>query len=354
MQWNVTADNDDFEKLVNDILQSKKSYFIQGRAGCGKSTLLKLLMSKLDESSYITLAPTNKACRVVNGQTIHKFLAGAFNNKKSLMRKLEGVSFMIVDEISMVKELFYKVFLSIKRIKKDIRFILCGDFKQLKPVNDRYDYDYENSPALFEICDGHKLELTKCRRADRIMFDLCNPETINEIDIKQFEDKFTSRHLSFTNNKRIAINSIICMNNFIKAEVEKAKQNKKKQPTTYKLAKLDFDKNSQDVELLAGMPIIARINCKAHNIANNETFVIKSITDKSIVVTSDVSNESVTIAMGDFQKLFYVAFCITTYRAQGCTFNHPYTINEWSLFDERLKYVALSRATKKEYINIIA
>ena len=352
MNWFVTADDDDFDKLVKDILESNKSCFIQGRAGCGKSTLLKKLMSKLDESSYITLAPTNKACRVVNGQTIHKFLAGAFNNKKSLMRKLDGVSYMIVDEISMVKELFYKVFLAIKRLKKDIKFILCGDFKQLKPVNDRYDYDYENSPALFEICDGHKLELTKCRRADRVMFDLCNPDTINEIDTKQFDNKFTLRHLSFTNNKRIAINNT-CMKNFIKSAIDQAKQNKKKQPTTYKLAKLDFDKNSQDVELLAGMPIIARINCKAYNIANNETFVIKSITDKNIVVTSDVSNENVTIPMGEFQKLFYLAFCITVHKSQGCTFNHPYSIHEWSLFDERLKYVALSRATKKEYINIV-
>jgi hypothetical protein len=52
------------------------------------------------------------------------------------------------------------------------------------------------------------------------------------------------------------------------------------------------------------------------------------------------------------EKLFYVAFCITVHRSQGSTFNHPYTIHQFELFDERLKYVALSRSTDKNLINI--
>ena len=350
--WNVKKDNDNFEQLATELIESNKSFLINGRAGCGKSTLLNQIKTKLDKSTYIILAPTNKSCRVVKGQTIHKFLAGAFNNKKSLKRKLHRIKYIIVDEISMVKELFYKVFLSIKRLKSDIKFIMCGDFKQLKPVNDRYDYDYANSPALFELCEGEKLELTKCRRADNIMFDLCNPDTINQIDVTQFGKLFTDRHLSFTNRKRIEVNKI-CMNNFIKSANEKAKQTKKKQPTVLKLTKLTYDNNSQDVELLAGMPIIARINCKSYDIANNETFIIKKINDKTIDIKSDVEDKTTSIPIIEFQKLFYLAFCITTHRSQGCTFDHPYTIHEFNLFDERLKYVALSRATKKEYINIV-
>lgn len=350
-EWNITKDNDNFDELANNIITSNQGILINGRAGCGKSTLLKKLMSKLPENSYITLAPTNKACRVVDGQTIHKFLAGAFNNKKSLNRKLEGKQYIIVDEISMVKELFYKVFLSIKRINPEIKFILCGDFKQLKPVNDRYDYDYQNSPALFELCDNNKLQLTKCRRADTIMFDLCNPSKINKLDITQFDTKFTERHLAFTNNKRIQINAI-CMKNFINQQIEIAKKNKKKQPTPLKLSKLEFDNNSQDVLLLPNMPIIARVNHKPYQIANNETFTIVSIGDK-IVVKSDSTGQQITVQLNEFQKLFYIAFCITVHKSQGCTFNFPYTIHQWKLFDKRLKYVALSRTTKKEYINII-
>lgn len=156
-EWKTIEDNDDFDALVKQIIDSKQSLMINGRAGCGKSTLINKIKEKLADNSYITLAPTNKASIIVHGQTIHRFLAGAFNNKKSLCKKLEGVEYIFVDEISMVKELFYKVFLSIKRLHPNIKFILVGDFNQLLPVNDRHEYDYANSPAIFELCDCNKL-----------------------------------------------------------------------------------------------------------------------------------------------------------------------------------------------------
>jgi ATP-dependent exoDNAse (exonuclease V) alpha subunit len=184
------------------------------------------------------------------------------------------------------------------------------------------------------------------------MFNLCNPETVDQLDIKQFANKFTKRHLSFTNKKRIAINEE-CMKQFVNHEMEKARKLKKKQPAILKLKKLDYDKNSQDVELLAGMPVIARVNNKLYGISNNETFKIISVDSTRIRVRSDITDETKEIGLSEFQTLFYLAFCITVHKSQGCTFDHPYTIHEWDLFDWRLKYVALSRATKKEYINIL-
>ena len=54
----------------------------------------------------------------------------------------------------------------------------------------------------------------------------------------------------------------------------------------------------------------------------------------------------------DFQHYFYVAYAITIHKSQGSTFDFSYTIHEWDKLDNKLKYVALSRATDKEYINI--
>ena len=51
--------------------------------------------------------------------------------------------------------------------------------------------------------------------------------------------------------------------------------------------------------------------------------------------------------------MFNVAYCITTHKAQGATFDEPYTIHEFEKFDERLRYVALSRSTDIQLINII-
>ena len=45
--------------------------------------------------------------------------------------------YSFVDEISMVKEIFYKFFVMIQRIKPNIKFIIAGDFNQLPPINDR-------------------------------------------------------------------------------------------------------------------------------------------------------------------------------------------------------------------------
>ena len=77
-------------------------------------------------------APTNKACRIINGKTIHKFIA-SFNLESFKKKKIK---YLFIDEISMVHEIFYKFFIGLKRMLPEIRFIIAGDFEQLLPVKD--------------------------------------------------------------------------------------------------------------------------------------------------------------------------------------------------------------------------
>ena len=63
--------------------------------------------------------------------------------------------------------------------------------------------------------------------------------------------------------------------------------------------------------------------------------------------------KSIEINIHNFQFLFYVAYAITIHKSQGSTFDFKYSIHEWEKLDETLKYVSLSRATKKNLINII-
>ena len=78
-QMNILNDVNDnnFEPLIKKILDMNESINIDGRAGCGKSTLIKMLMKTIEDSgrSYIGLATTNKAARIINGKTIHMFAA---------------------------------------------------------------------------------------------------------------------------------------------------------------------------------------------------------------------------------------------------------------------------------------
>jgi hypothetical protein len=77
-KWTLFEDvkDNDFSNLVNNIMDDNKSIVINGRAGCGKSTLIKKIQDSLTQQGieYMTLAPTNKAARIVDGMTMHKFI----------------------------------------------------------------------------------------------------------------------------------------------------------------------------------------------------------------------------------------------------------------------------------------
>jgi ATP-dependent exoDNAse (exonuclease V) alpha subunit len=172
------------------------------------------------------------------------------------------------------------------------------------------------------------------------------PQNINKLKRTDFNDNTTDMHICFTNEKRKQINHKMMD---IVYQRKKA-TNPKLLPL--KLPALKFDPNSQDVTLVAGAPIIARKNDRDFDICNNETFTIKQVQHKTqmvIVVDGDVKHE---IPFDRFPELFHPAYCITTHKSQGSTFNHPYTVHEWEKFDERLKYVALSRSTNLEHINV--
>jgi ATP-dependent exoDNAse (exonuclease V) alpha subunit len=110
---------------VDTIVNKNQSFVINARAGARKSTLIKMLQTKLTVlgRTHVSLAPTNKACRVIDGKTIHKFVIES--SKKSL--KEMKIDYIIIDEISMVAEKFYKFVVSLKRVRPDIKFIISGD-----------------------------------------------------------------------------------------------------------------------------------------------------------------------------------------------------------------------------------
>jgi ATP-dependent exoDNAse (exonuclease V) alpha subunit len=168
------------------------------------------------------------------------------------------------------------------------------------------------------------------------------PENINNIQKSSFQNKMTNRHICFTNEKRIQINKLM-MDQEIKRKKAKALE----------LPGLTYDQNSQDVRLCTGMPVIARKNNKELNIFNNETFTIKEIRRKEDVIIVEDYGKTQEVPIPVFTKMFNIAYCITTHKSQGGTFDEPYTVHEFERFDERLRYVALSRSTDISLINII-
>ena len=104
------------------------------------------------------------------------------------------------------------------------------------------------------------------------------------------------------------------------------------------------------MELLEGMPLIARKGNEKLNICNNETFTIKTIQEDFIIVTD--GSRDVEVEIDQIATMFYVAFCLTVHKCQGQTYHQSYMIHEWDIYDDTMKYVALSRATDVNFINI--
>jgi len=466
-QWKETTDvaDNNFEPLVTQIL-ANKSQLIMGPGGCGKSTLIKQIQAVLtkDNKEYVTLCPTNKSCLIVPGaMTLNKF-KNKMSDKKYMKNTV--LDYIFVDEVSMMHEYFYKFLLVVKKFKPNASFIITGDFKQLAPVKDIYERnDYATSPALYELCAGNKLTLSKCRRTDDAeFFEMCQ-RPMSKVPVAEFGKEQTDINLVFTNKKRMAINKHL-MDKQIEAheetnkEIERINIQKKKSKDKGKvglfLEKRPYDPNSQDVTLFVGMPVISRktatknddgfleastlepfhsvitegdifttvnndnkssvlfgnekngaliksmlykdtvhfgvgerfkvtdvknnekitltsldtegkivkngkvvfekpeLEKEEHLVANNEMFTIIEINKNSIMLRSQADeNKIVKNNVKSFQMNFYVAYAMTIHKSQGSTFNQPYTIHQWNRLDEKLKYVAISRTTKKEFINII-
>ena len=238
----------------------------------------------------------------------------------------------------MVHEIYYKFLSIIKEIKPNVKFIISGDFEQLPPVCDRIEANYKDSRILFELCDGNRLDLTTCRRSNNELYNLCM--TPNNIKVSDFGNKTKKLNLCFSNRKRIEINSLLMK-----------KAIKKNDGPGLKLLKNYKNENSQDVELLEKMPVIAIKTDNKLNIVNNEMFKIDSIFRDVITIKNEY--KTIEIEADKFQYLFFIAYAITIHKSQGSTFDKPYTIHQWNKLDNTLKYVALSRSINKNLINII-
>ena len=339
----VYEDNDDFNIIAKQIIDSEKGCLVLGPAGTGKTTLVNKLVSIINNDEQVKrLAPTNVSALLIHGETLDKF-AYRYLNKSRKSKQYRKLKYIFVDEISMVKEVFYQILLSMKYFNPELKFILCGDFAQLGPVNDSVDDIYEHSRALYELVDGCKLQLTKCRRSYDVLFNICQDVTHNKsIDIARFETrKLTYLNVCYTNATRKELNEV-CMNHYLKEQ---------KPSKVVQIKKLEYDDNSQDYTLAVGMPLIARKTSSSANVVNNEIFKVEKIMSDKIILSNDLKDE-VEIPMDRINKLFHLAFAMTIHKSQGATFNKSYTIHEWNRLDKRLKYVGLSRSSDIGLINI--
>ena len=355
LQWNIQYDYPStVEKAALEIVEKGESMHIDGRAGCGKTTLLNAVKKVLKERNmtWKAFAPTNKAARLIGGETIHSVFQKYKSKKNILFKALQKVDYIFIDEVSMMVKDFYQLFTLIKRSFPEMRFIISGDFGQLPPVNDNWTGDYENSAALYLLCGGNRIVLTKCRRADDRLFQLC--KQVDELDFTQYQYKEfqatekTWLNLALTHTTRKRVNKE-CMQRYL--------QEMKPSQTVF-IGRNKFNAKTQDVTLAKGMPVIAhKTVCMEEDIRvlNSQRFIVKSVNSKTIVLIEECGDGVIKIPVTSFHKYFYLGYCLTIHASQGETFTSKYTVYDWGHpnFCSKAKYVALSRGTAIENIQIV-
>ena len=211
-KFNITKDVEDnnFLPLIRKIIKKLNSCFITGIAGSGKTTLINQLKTYMEKKkiTYTLLTPTNISALLIGGETLDKF-ACKLRSKEIIDNLVKD--YVIVDEISMCKELFYKMLSVIKRFKPETKFILSGHFKQFLAVKDRVGEQnenyYKNSEIFHDLTESNVVLLSTCRRADKKHFELCSNS--DNVKASDYNNNFCDLHICYTNKKRIELNRIM-------------------------------------------------------------------------------------------------------------------------------------------------
>ncbi len=191
---------------------------------------------------------------------------------------------------------------------------MLGDYEQLPGVECKR-YDYLNSTVLKELVGGNIQVLTVNYRCPPDLFELF--DKVDELTSQDFGSSKTKRHLCRTNNTRIRINQ------------EMMELDKRKKKKMLFIEKNASDKNSQDVRLMKGTPVMAIRNNKTIGFVNGSTFRVKCI--EPLILQDTTSHQEITINKDIFKEYFYVNYCSTVHRCQGETITEPFTIHDFNI-----------------------
>lgn len=342
---NFINDSNHAEDIKNEFIKGK-GLMLLGRAGVGKTYVAKMIA---DATGAKKLAFTNKACLVLNGSTIHKYLGINKNGNIDMnWARKQNFKYYVIDEISMISSHLWRLLCELKRLTK-ATFCLVGDYRQLPPVEED-DINYFEHPAIKWLCNSTRCELTKMKRYDLPLWkvsekvyedDTYHPmDLYNEVTVQEMSK---SHNICYTNRTRKRINE----------KVNKLLTKNKKYINIGYTG--DNKEPQQSVRAYVGLPLIARKNMKGGAMVNNEPFIIKDIDENKLTAVSQRvgGDNEIEINIEDFHKLFLMGYCVTAHKSQGETIDGTINIFDWGIMDKRLKYTAITRTTKKENVKII-
>ena len=359
VNYNEFTTSDQWESIIKTS-KEEGGMLISGRAGTGKSYIIEKGVENnlLPESNETRLAFTNRAAKNINGTTIHRVLALNSNNKSNTktLESLKKYDTFIVDEISMINSELWNKLMILKSTTK-ATFILIGDYRQCKPIENGKETNYFDHPYVKRLVNSNRCELTTPQRYDKKLWDWLekfyelgygNLNVIKEKNIT-IENILNKKNICYTNKKRCYINEI-CMNYLSKTNKNVLIEKPKKCINEY----------ADDAYIYVGLPVMSIAGNIEMNIYNTEELHVSnySVEDETIELCrneGDYKDECIEISFDLFHRYFVVNYASTTHKSQGMTINNDINIFEWFMMkdDKNVGYTAISRAKTCEQVTIV-
>lgn len=186
------------QETALDILKTGRNVYLTGCAGSGKTYVLSKYLEYLSQQQIPVgvTASTGIASTHLSGMTIHawsgiglravvtKHDIDQLQKRRYLLRRLEQVEVLIIDEVSMLSgsalESVNRVCQSFKRSSLPfggMQVVLCGDFFQLPPVGREMDSAFIYKSEIWEslqlqVCYLHKTYRQKDERLVQLLSDI--------------------------------------------------------------------------------------------------------------------------------------------------------------------------------------
>ena len=388
-------------RLADYLLTRKPNLFITGRAGTGKTTLMRAFMERAGPRAAV-LAPTGVAAMQAGGQTLHSFFQlpprliepadiRSLRNK----RLVQALETLVIDEISMVRaDLMWAIDASLRRNRErnepfgGVQMVLVGDLAQLPPVIRQDEAAYLEMgyggpfffhPPAFREAGFGLVELEEVhRQSDPDFIDVLNAVRDGELREDQAET-LNARVTGRSGLEASASHVVLTATNELANNINRQRlEGLPTQPHVFE-AKLEgqFDPRAMPTDdpliLKRGARVMLTRNDPQGRWVNGSLGEVMGFDDKAVRVrigdneyaveaqkwerqayAFDANTQSlVKDTKGAFtQYPLRLAWATTIHKAQGLTLDKVYIDVSRRLFAHGQAYVALSRATTLEGLEL--
>ena len=401
----IDRDNPEQQAAYDMIEKTSNSFFLAGRAGTGKTTFLKKIQEESDKA-FIVLAPTGVAAINAGGQTIHSFFGfnlgvlppgyiGYMNEEKiKMVRHIDGI---IIDEVSMVRcDVMDAIDRTLRHYRKSyapfggLQMVLVGDMFQLEPIttgedreilNDFYPsycYYFYKSMVIGRM-QLPKIEFKKIyRQSDPKFIELLEHLRVGRFSYTDMA-RINSRVVPESERNSHCV-TLTARREDARAMNDSRLEALKGEPRTYDVIVEGECKRLSEVleehlTLKVGAQVMFTKNDHDHRWVNGTVGKVTAMSDALITVRlEDETEYAVECDSWDFIEYEYdkktrtcekkvvgrasqfplrLAWAITIHKSQSLTFRHVAVDFGKRAFSNGQAYVALSRASSLEGLELI-